>query len=646
MSTIDSKSFKTTKIITSRINSGVTNVTKSPSSISNNQNRNSDRTQKPTATLQRSRTTSRESTPTNWKRPGSTSSSLLCSTSKIGLPDDRLQKGIHKLGALPSYLRSARPATAHGSSKPTAVVNTRKNENCDSTQKFLVQENARYEKIRTDIGKKFRKYTKSREALNTADTTKSTEKEQLNVPMVDGELEQAVALVCAETDQIISADGPPCEGTVDVTQLRAALHHRETEIQELREKVRVLEGTCRSIESEHQKQHKLIKDLNCEINAKTSLVLERNTEIDKLKAYLNSLRSTAATISPEEKQYTDNKLVELRTALAQKSAELTESSDRITQLNMKLEKLQNKLEEMKNALDKETNFGIEVKAKLDEKESAFELALDEKKRLSQSNQEKKATIKTMKLQIFNMSREIADKDRQIGDLKASGAVEFPRSSLEASPETQQAKLVETFQLEVKNLRTELSVLQDAKRNDDVLLQVRSKLLESLESTKESFKARCEVLGKFEDVDEVTSRQQQTIERPEMLCDSVHDKQWHCREEEQIFSDIEQNNRKCKAVRSKILQMVKQLKKENRKMKEVISKGDTILLKENQTTPNDKQRQTQDQLLEQVRQLFPHEMAKEELSANDNVSEEEITCRIIYDNQIESESEPKMMNMLL
>lgn len=51
-----------------------------------------------------------------------------------------------------------------------------------------------------------------------------------------------------------------------------------------------------------------------------------------------------------------------------------------------------------------------------------------------------------------------------------------------------------MQEEVKKLRFENNMLVNVKKQDDILLQIRSKLLNSLENSKEMFKARCDEMS--------------------------------------------------------------------------------------------------------------------------------------------------------
>lgn len=104
-----------------------------------------------------------------------------------------------------------------------------------------------------------------------------------------------------------------------------------------------------------------------------------------------------------------------------------------------------------------------------------------------------------------LTKQIAEKDAVILKLKAYGAVELPQEVLDDSPEGQRVKTVEALKAEIKSLRAKLAVLADAKRDNDVLLDIRTKLMDSLEASKETFKNRCEKLSNFEGEDEVSQQ---------------------------------------------------------------------------------------------------------------------------------------------
>ncbi|XP_058833171.1 uncharacterized protein LOC131691040 isoform X2 [Topomyia yanbarensis] len=624
MSDVKSKlsgGLKTTKDITSKINSGVSRRATTPTT---------------SASRQTSRASSRKSTlditesrATSLSRPGiRKSSSVVSTTSKIGIPDDKIQQGLHKPGTLPKYLRSKRPVTVHNCLKPTDAPKTKNDESHDNSQKLLAQEKERFDKFKTNIGEKYQNYSNSKEALAKISRTQS---EQSLVPAVEGALDQAVAHFCTEPDQIVATEGPPCEGTGDIQQVQALLHIRETELTKLNGKMEQLEEKCRCLETDCRTQIERALDLDCQLKAKTALLQEREAEIDKLKENLHTSATSRVNVSRESIRERDKLIADLRTDLAQKSTELIQNNELVATLSTRLDKLKAELFEANHAREKEENCSFEIAQKLAEKETALEAALDEKKRLSRRNQERKSTIEKLQQQVSTMSREIADKDAQIVSLKASGAVELPKDLLKDSPEAQRIKLVEALQLELKTLRNDYNTLQKAKKQDDVLLQIRSKLLESLESSKETFRARCEALAKYEGEDEDDGGPPQPIEGFEM---------------QQIISEIKQNNHKCKAVRSKLWEMVKQLKKENRKMKEIMSNGVSDVTVDDRKAPSANQSQLKEQILGQLCQLFPDEVLASKHRPEDDVSEEKITGRINYEEQIDSESEPPNMRLIL
>lgn len=91
----------------------------------------------------------------------------------------------------------------------------------------------------------------------------------------------------------------------------------------------------------------------------------------------------------------------------------------------------------------------------------------------------------MQQRINLLTQEIADKDAFIAALRMGEPQQFVQTELEAQ------------QLRIKN-----NMLVSAKQQDDILLQVRSKLLETLENSKEVFKARCNEVLSYEGGGEV------------------------------------------------------------------------------------------------------------------------------------------------
>ncbi|XP_055534001.1 girdin-like [Wyeomyia smithii] len=584
----------TKKEITSKINTG---VTKKPSILTI------------VAPRQISRPPSRQNTfSVRGNKPNdksSTSSGGASSKSQLGLPNDKTQR-LHKPGSIPSYLRSTgRPATVHSCLKPSqeaAIAGPgKKIISRSSSQKILSLEEKQFRAFQKDFDCQLQKYTHSKEVL--ASDSKDQKQSELSCDLV-----QAAAKLCSDQTQQQVADEPPCEGTGESTAHELALRSRENELKTLRERATQLEDKCKTLEVDCRKQMERAFDLECELKARDALIQEREQTLEQLK-------KLAQQELPEDKEQI---LEDLRVELSEKSGTLIHNQSILVNL-------QKKLADVEAAREQEETRVFELQEKLTETEMEY---LEEKTRLEQCNQERALKIGKLHTQVTTMLREIEKKNGIIANLKAYGAVELPQQVLKDSPEAQWGKKVEVLQAEVQSLRTELKLLEDAKRQNDVLLEIRTKLMENLEADNEKFKKRCEKFCESEGEDEADSGKRNRFDGFEMLCDTVADRQRKCCAEEKIISEIDQNNRKCRAVRQKMLGMLKQLQKENRKMKEAISKSGPNLVEE--CAKNESCSQLGEKIFKQIRELFPAET----VLPDDEQKEEKISNRINYEIETE------------
>ncbi|XP_065085535.1 ERC protein 2-like [Ochlerotatus camptorhynchus] len=571
------KVMKTRKQITSKIDSGVSKKSSTLTLIKSRQPSTASRTSSKQSIDEKKPS----GIPTSRSRPATSfSSSRFSQSSKLSIVDDKLQQGVHKLGQLPSYLRGNRPSTAVSKLKTTESETRRildkGNEDSEAVKKVLEFDSMRFEKFRNNLSQQYGSYANSKAALDGIERKSPLKRDKIKEPHVSSpakatDLEQAMAKICTETDQIdsgIQVGCTPCEGegSGDAALQQAVLLRKELELSEVHGKVRQLEEKCDRLEAD--------------CNQKRERILE--------------LETVLAAIKEREHDFEKNK-------------------GKVRTLSAQIEDLKAKLVEAGNTLEDREKQLFESEEKEAEKE--MEAFRQQSEELSQ--------------RINLLTQEIADKDATIATLTTGDPTETVETELQAHRTE-----VDALQEEVRKLRFENNMLVSVKKQDDILLQIRSKLLESLERSKEMFKARCEEMTGDGEIG-VASRVR--AEGFDILFETLSEKQRQCCKEEQIIGEIEQNNQKCKTERNKLLEMLKRLKKENRQMREIMNNSGPDVLTEcyDESTRDDSH--LKGQLLDHICQLFPEEPSLQEPTVElDNV-EEEILSRINYDNeQISSE----------
>ncbi|KXJ80278.1 hypothetical protein RP20_CCG025854 [Aedes albopictus] len=408
---MDAKALKTTKEITSRIDSG---VPKKPSMITLIHSRQP-------STI--SRTSSRQSglnivdrrpsnTSANRQRPATSFVSTRVShpsNPNIG-GNDKLQLSVHQLGKLPAYLRNRRPATASES------VTSHKPK--EEPFQFL----ASY-------------------------TTFQQNKEPPEAPVDDSGIE---------------IGSPPCEGQVAGD---AGAQGEEVplgqDLKEVLEKSRHLAAVC------DRKQERIVQ-LEAELAAQGKIIQERDEDIQKMNTSMNKVRSLSNsrdTIAREGMLELEQKFEGLQQELTQRCGELNKCKEKCSKLKQKLTESKALVEERDKTL-----------FELLEKDSERKTELDTVKQQQQE----------LKLQLTTLRDELAAKDALISELRAHDPIKIAQSELDGYRSE-----VESLQKEVKELRFENQMLVSVKKQDDVILQIRTKLLENLERNNEAFRIQCE-----------------------------------------------------------------------------------------------------------------------------------------------------------
>ncbi|XP_055644881.1 uncharacterized protein LOC129780538 [Toxorhynchites rutilus septentrionalis] len=144
------------------------------------------------------------------------------------------------------------------------------------------------------------------------------------------------------------------------------------------------------------------------------------------------------------------------------------------------------------------------------------------------------------------------------------ATPVPSHSLDHSiPKSWEASNLDELELlkkEVSRLRLENSVLTDAKNRDEILQQMRSRLLEYIEMSARPYKSCCKQFYKQHANDKAD------IEGFEVLFSCLAEMQRQCYIEEQIIYAIRQKNEICEVVRDHLSNTLKQLKKKYRRLR--------------------------------------------------------------------------------
>ncbi|XP_058465836.1 uncharacterized protein LOC131439159 [Malaya genurostris] len=421
-----------------------------------------------------------------------TSSVLLSGALEFGLLDSKTRwMPMHRLGTLPSYLRSKRPVTTHDYSNST--INPKK----------------RHNNISTETVEKLEKYTKSKIIPESAQLMNE---EQSDTSSIDRWPKLKMASSCARKKHIWASGDTPYEGN-NHTKLDQKIQRHD-------------EKTCNKKQINRNRE------------------LQQVAKTAQLEACLKSQHSIATfreSLDPEVMQDQNETTNGSWAGPPQKYTKSTQSSDPVN------------LIDVSNASENENIFNSETSEKL-------------------------ATQGKLLQQIF-ISNAFVNNNSQTSHIE--------------SPEHPEATHARSM-LELENLRKDYRILQQTKSLDDIMLQVRSNLLDCLESNKESFKARCEFLTKYEDVDE------SQVQEFDTLFNTVSDKQRECWEDEKTIAEIEHKIREFKTVRSKLLDILKHLKGDNRKMLGIIRSKASY----NHDTSNTHHSQLPAQIFGQVQKWFP------------------------------------------
>ncbi|XP_053699070.1 myosin-9-like [Sabethes cyaneus] len=606
-------------------------------------------------------------------------SARLSSESQLGIPDDKIQRGLHKPVTIPLLKKTVRPTTATATTyrsesnsaaaadlpvKRTASIPKLSSNQLVADQQQQVAKEPPYEGTADSAAQKVILQTKQElQALKEhakqieekcrgleANYSKQVDRaSQLECELkardaLLQELEQSIGQLNKDGNEdlnktIIDLRNELCQKSgkliksqhtleklkqklIDVETAREEEETKHFELQEkLAEKETKFQEEKTHLEQSNQKRKLKIEQLQTQLRIMSREFAEKDAFVASLKAQgavelpkeaaaladppealqaeVVSLRVELAgladtkriQLNKDENEDLDKTIINLRNELCQKCGELTKSHT--------LEKLKQKLIDVETAREEEETKHFELQEKLAEKETKFQ---EEKTHLEQSNQKRKLKIEQLQTQLRIMSREFAEKDAFVASLKAQGAVELPKEAAAL------ADPPEALQAEVVSLRVELPGLADTKRiqtwthKDDVLLDIRTQLMHSLEASKESFRKQCEKCCNFVGKDETRRNDSNG---------------------EQIINEVEQNNRKCRTIRQKILNIIKQLQKKNRQMKEVMSNcGPELLGNDAKNNPNP---ELKGQILEQINRLPLPE---------DDSQIEQITRRINY--EIESE----------
>ncbi|XP_062550059.1 uncharacterized protein LOC134214749 isoform X2 [Armigeres subalbatus] len=553
------KALKTTKEITSKVNTGVPKKSSTLTFVHSRQSSTLSRTSSRQSHLNLA---DRKSSNTNLAGKARPTTSFIStrvthpSSSSCITVDDKLPLGVHRLGTLPAYLRNKRPATA------TAKL--------ESGQSPMIHR-------KTDSPKeepfKFDAVTPSKAATQQGDAKEETKND----------------------DSGIQVSSPPCEGqTPDGSEALQEMV-QEMGLKEILSKMRHLGDSCDG-------KQKRIEQLESEIVRLRRSIEDRDDDIQKMKFNMNKVRSLANnrdTIARDGLQELEKKLDSLQKELTQKCNDLFKSKDKISRLKQKLAESTATVEERDRTifdlLEKDAVRAAEFKA------------------TQQSSDE-------LKQQLTALRKELTAKDTQIIEMQTNDPMKLVQSEVDAYH-----SVVATLRKEVEQLRFENQMLASLKKQDDVMLQIRTKLFENVERNKESYKAQLKQLcrsGSVEEIDEeinqieeVSSRQRRSV------FEELDDKQ--CAAEDQT-------DEQWKEVGSQILSMAKLLIKENKGLLDIVSHcdADTQDGEHMRSVENDEQNQlVEDSLLSEESTILVRE-SDERCDV-----EEEITSRIVYDEQI-------------
>ncbi|XP_055600482.1 kinesin-related protein 4-like isoform X2 [Uranotaenia lowii] len=595
------------------------------------------RTRQKTQILNASKLPVKSSTPPKRAIESASAMRLSTSTAKPEInPPIRSPPSVHRLGAIPSYLKKSRPSTAHGKlistrdSEPNGFKQKNispEEEDRQSAKKVLDLEQIHHQQFRSNVTEQYRRYSASKEALNETGKATPQQRSPNATKPPRTSLSKEVAKICVETDQIDHYSAAPGvmrlegEGAGD-SALQASIA-----LEELNEKLREMERLCKDYQEKLKNREDQLAKLQKEMLKKTVDIEERDNQIAELNGCIVDLRfANIPEDSPLEQTVAD-----LRLELAQKSKDLILNIEKNEGYIRRLDDASKRMAELEILLEEREQRLFEQTEKQADKETAFE-----KLKADHSDAEGRLLKATAK--INNLRKKLTNLTNENTDLKAQLEKKDPKVSKKSDQKEQLEQfqnenriVLESLHAELKKLRYENGMLKNAQSQDNILMEIKSKLIDNLESSKATLKARCEQISKTQtkqvEEDESTHPTRQ-MDGFEALFKSLATKQRRCCKEEKIISDIEQNNRNCKIARRKMLDMLGQLKKENRAMRSIISSNPDLALINSEETNE----QVKGQIINQLCQIFPEEDNLQQQPKNGGTVER-ITNRIIYDEHM-------------
>ncbi|XP_055629252.1 polyamine-modulated factor 1-binding protein 1-like isoform X2 [Toxorhynchites rutilus septentrionalis] len=256
--------------------------------------------------------------------------------------------------------------------------------------------------------------------------------------------------------------------------------------------------------------------------------------------------------------------------------------------------------------------------------SKMENGIDEMRKISNAQNSQMGELEQ---RLADALKICEDKDNQILELNTNLETVQKQKSLVDHRNDEALKMVVTLQTEVERLQRENRQLIDNKQQNDIQLKIRAQLLESLEASNQSLIARCAELDKPGVKNEVEAQAKFEISRTLHNILSVEQSQRSM--EKQNSSVCDQKSVQSKVVSHKILDVLRQMKNENLQLRGMI---------ENKCVRNKEERVPVDNLLNKqsrnkLCQLFPEELPSNDVILEDDVIDEQITNRIVYDDQI-------------
>ncbi|XP_062544347.1 early endosome antigen 1-like [Armigeres subalbatus] len=524
----------------------------------------------------------------NRRRPSTSDASTgVPRPSKLSLStNEEVPSRVHQLGKLPSYLRNKkRPVTATSKIRAVKPETESKREKEDSGKKV------------DRLVRKFQ-YDKPKPVMD--ESGKETSPKADSELDVSSELQQVTAKICSRIDHtqsVVLKGFPPCEGS----QAREELLQEDqpvgknSELADLNEKIKQLQGKIDSWEAECGLHKERIAALEAELTVKCELIAKLGNDVNNANQLSNSHESLSQKNIDELKQQVSN----LQEELAQKCKSLIHLDSKMSVLNALVENLKESLAAVgQSSEEKEKIIGILT--------SKDEQLQKEKNALEQRCEELMQQITTMKEEASAKDAAIAVIQNQL-HIKSAQYSELEEKRSEAA----------ALQGTCRKLRNGIEMLASMKNHDDILPRIRTKLKESTErmhsERNKGTRGATTRCGEGVKADDEPARTQDV----------------HLYSEEQIFSELKRNNNTYKETCNGLISIVKRLKKEKLQMREILSKREINII----IGPTMKENLLQKEILNQMYQLFPEEPLQKLVNEFHTDEVEEITSRIIYNEEI-------------